>query len=58
MSSRFSTSNATLEGIIGEIKNEISQMNTITNIQPNLSKSEHTALGELYQDKKLIIKKI
>ena len=54
---RVFNSNAKLEGILGEIKNEMSQINTIKNIQPNLSKSEHTALRELYQDKNLIIKK-
>jgi len=47
--------NAKLEGILREIKNEISQINTIKNIQPNLSQSEHTALRELHQDKKSII---
>ena len=51
------SSTATLEGILGEIKNEISRIVTTDYIPPNLSRSERILLRELSQDKNLVIQK-
>jgi len=46
-----------LEGILGEIKNKISEINNTDFIRYNLTKSEHASLRELCQDKSLVIQK-
>ena len=51
------SSTATLEGILGEIKNEISRIVTTDYIPPNLSRSERILLRELSQDKNLVMQK-
>ena len=49
-------SNAILEGILGDIKNDISKISTTENTTPNLSVDKCKSLRFLRQDKNLVIK--